>query len=132
MKLLEAWLIKHNFLLPSNGYRRPLNFIKGKYEPKIAYSQEHVDRNGNRITSWIFPKEGYVIEPHTHKFRHDSIIEWGSVVVTGDAEGRNGIVLTAPDIVFFEAGVEHSVRSLGFAVMTHTYPKDLKVEELGN
>lgn len=108
---------------PSNAwnFEHPGN-EKGLWEYKEPFGYEVVDSHGNRVTVWRFPKSGMRIRPHKHTWGHDTTLIQGTVVVTGDREGRNGIPITAPDTLFFDAGVEHSIKALSNKViLIHTY-----------
>lgn len=112
------------FELPSNSWTHSAaGAIPGVWEDKQPYSYPVLDSWKRPMRKWVFPKAGGMIPAHTHPFAHDSVIVSGTVVVTGDREGRNGIPLTADDVVFFDAGVEHSIRALtDGAIVIHTYP----------
>ena len=54
----------------------------------------------------------------------------GTVRVTGEKEGRNGINITAPDVITFEAGVEHSITAVtDNAKILHVYPIGAQVAD---
>lgn len=95
---------------------------KGMWERKEPFGHEVVDSFGNRITIWRFPRSGMRIQSHAHTYGHDSHLVQGTVIVTGDREGRNGIPVTGPDTLFFDAGVPHSIKALSKKViLIHTY-----------
>ncbi len=94
----------------------------GEWEDKQPYSHA-VHVHGQQFLVWRFPRAGGMIPPHSHPYEHDSILLQGTVTLTGDHEGRNGIRVTAPDTVFFKPGVSHSIKALtDNVIMIHVYP----------
>lgn len=112
------------FDLPSNHWQHSTaGAIPGVFQPKDPISYLVKSSFGYSLRLWYFPTAGGIIPAHTHHYPHDSIIAHGTVSVTGDREGRNGIPMTMHDVAFFDAEVEHSIRAItDGAMIIHTYP----------
>lgn len=118
--------LKLKFWKPSNAWAKVKGSVFGVWENKSPFDYNVVDSFGNVLKVWYFPKAGGTIGKHSHEYGHDCTIARGVVVVTGDREGRNGIPIAAPDTVFFEAGSEHSIKSLvDDVICIHSYPRDV-------
>lgn len=109
--------------------------IAGIYESKDAIRYPIVipanDQGDMQYAlGWYFPKAGGMIMPHKHSYIHYSHLVRGSVIVTGEAEGRNNIVIVAPDVLKFDAGIVHSIKALkDDTYMTHMYPLNVMGNE---
>lgn len=94
-------------------------------ESKKAWD-EVIGLYGLHYLQWNFPKAGSRINPHSHKFEHSTVLIRGTFIVYGDAECRAGKPITAPDVVIFKAGSEHSIIALtDGAICMHFYPLKL-------
>lgn len=101
------------------------------WKNKEPFDHFIIDRYGNKFRIWRFLSGGGEIRPHTHPFPHDSHLIQGAITVTGDAEGRDRYELVAPDSVFFDAGVSHSVRALvDKTVIIHSYPPEFTWKQI--
>lgn len=113
----------------SNAYQHDISRdIPGVYQNKegIRYPILIIDpitKDQQHGLVWWFPKAGGEILSHSHKFWHSTVLIRGSIIVTGEAEGRNDIALVAHDTIKFNAGVKHSIRTLvDDTHFIHLYP----------
>ena len=103
--------------------------VPGKWHPKdpVAYA---IKIYGRDYLKWFFPDAGSMIRPHTHTYEHTTDLTVGTFIVQGEAEGRNGIPITAPDVIRFAPGVEHSIKALTpEAICQHYYSPDDQVTD---
>lgn len=117
---------------PNNAWLAALPKDKnGYWQHKTPISYNVIDPFGQHFLVWFFPKAGGIIEPHTHTFDHASILQYGTVVITGDSERPDGTICTAPDVFKFKAGVAHSIKALKKdTICIHTYPPGFLVEDI--